>query len=119
MITRLRQKASDSSWPRPPAADLPVVLLVGVVAGLLLVQGAVASAAPIVVAASDSSATAKAHYACDGLDDRVEIQAALAALPDGGTVVLSDAARPVAVEWPLSEGADLTRLEVLKPGGTK
>ncbi|KDE54556.1 glycosyl hydrolase family 28-related protein [Methanoculleus sp. MH98A] len=89
MTTRLRQKASDSSRPRPPAADLPVVLLV---AGLLLVQCVAASAAPIVVAASDGSAAAKARadYACDGLDDQAEIQAALAGLPDGGTVVLSD-----------------------------
>ncbi|KAF5072926.1 hypothetical protein DSECCO2_197120 [anaerobic digester metagenome] len=91
MTTRLRQKASDSPRPRPPAADLPVVLLVGIVLGLLLVQGvAAAPAAPIVVAASDSSAAADAHYVCDGLNDQVEIQTALAALPDGGTILLSD-----------------------------
>ena len=52
------------------------------------------SATPVVltVAASDSIGLSKdqADYVCDGVDDQVEIQAALAALPDGGTVVLTD-----------------------------
>ncbi|MFA7562531.1 MAG: hypothetical protein WCY70_03735, partial [Methanoculleus sp.] len=52
------------------------------------------SATPVTltVAASDSIGLSKdqADYVCDGIDDQVEIQAALAALPDGGTVVLTD-----------------------------
>ena len=82
MTTRPCQIASD-----PPAANLLIILLV---AALLLVQGA--AAAPIIVAASDSSpaANARADYACDGLDDHVEIQAAFDALPPGGTVVLTE-----------------------------
>jgi len=51
-----------------------------------------ASPATLTVAASDSTKLLKtqADYVCDGVDDQVEIQAALAALPDGGTVILSD-----------------------------
>lgn len=47
----------------------------------------------IVVAASNSSAVAKeqADYFCDGVDDQVEIQAAINALPaTGGTIVLTN-----------------------------
>ncbi|WP_292366824.1 right-handed parallel beta-helix repeat-containing protein, partial [Methanoculleus sp. UBA208] len=44
------------------------------------------------MAASDSTELSKnqADYVCDGVDDQAEIQAALAALPDGGTVVLTE-----------------------------
>ncbi|ABN56610.1 MULTISPECIES: right-handed parallel beta-helix repeat-containing protein [Methanoculleus] len=51
-----------------------------------------ASPATLTVAASDSTELSKnqADYVCDGVDDQAEIQAALAALPDGGKVVLSD-----------------------------
>ncbi|WP_244987792.1 right-handed parallel beta-helix repeat-containing protein [Methanoculleus chikugoensis] len=44
------------------------------------------------MAASDSTELSKnqADYVCDGVDDQAEIQAALAALPEGGNVVLSD-----------------------------
>ncbi|MBA7635417.1 hypothetical protein ES703_43021 [subsurface metagenome] len=46
--------------------------------------------ATVVVAANDSSAESKlqADYVCDGTDDHVEIQAALAALPGGAGEVL-------------------------------
>src|SRR5690349_2402619 len=50
-------------------------------------------AATFVVAASDSSANAQARadYVCDGTADEVEINAALAALPNGmGRVMLSE-----------------------------
>ncbi|WP_292365056.1 MULTISPECIES: glycosyl hydrolase family 28-related protein [unclassified Methanoculleus] len=89
MITRLHEKPADPPRTRPPGTELAV----GVIITLLLVQGvAAAPVAALVVAAGDSSPAAKAQadYACDGLDDQVEIQAALAALPDGGTVVLSE-----------------------------
>ncbi|MEN6512495.1 glycosyl hydrolase family 28-related protein, partial [Methanoculleus sp.] len=51
-----------------------------------------ATPATLTVAASDSTELSKnqADYVCDGVDDQAEIQAALSALPDGGTVVLSD-----------------------------
>lgn len=47
--------------------------------------------ATLIVAASDSEYPAKADYQCDGVDDHVEIQAALDALPTtGGEVKLLD-----------------------------
>jgi hypothetical protein len=52
-----------------------------------------ARTATYVVAASDSSPQSKAQadYVCDGIDDQVEIQAAIDALPaDGGRVLLSE-----------------------------
>ncbi len=123
MTTRLRQKASDSPRPRPPAANLSIVLLV---AALLLVQGvAAAPAAPAVVAASDASPAAKAlaDYVCDGLDDQVEIQAALDALSSGGTVVLSEGAFncsgslvPAATATLLGQGPDKTSLKFSRNG---
>ena len=49
--------------------------------------------ATIVVAASDSLKNRSANYVCDGVDDQVEIQAAIDALPaGGGKVVLLDGA---------------------------
>ncbi|WP_250986883.1 hypothetical protein [Methanoculleus oceani] len=92
MITRLHEKPAESPRKRPAGTDLPVVLLVGIVVGLLLVPSAAAApGASLVVAAGDSSPASKAqaNYTCDGLDDQVEIQAALAALSPGGTLVLS------------------------------
>jgi hypothetical protein len=46
--------------------------------------------ATIVIAASDSSAKSKAQadYVCDGIDDQVEIQAAIDALPSSGGSIL-------------------------------
>ena len=51
-----------------------------------------ATGATLTVAASDSTELSKtqADYVCDGVDDHAEIQAALAALPEGGKVVLSN-----------------------------
>ncbi len=51
-----------------------------------------ASPATLTVAASDSTELSKnqADYVCDGVNDQAEIQAALAALPEGGTVALSE-----------------------------
>ena len=51
-----------------------------------------ATPATVTVAASDSTELSKnqADYVCDGVDDHVEIQQALAALPEGGKVVLSE-----------------------------
>jgi len=46
------------------------------------------AAATIVVAASDSYSRDAANYVCDGVDDQVEIQAAIDALPGGGKVAL-------------------------------
>ena len=43
-----------------------------------------AMAATVVVAASDSLNKAAANYVCDGVDDDVEIQEAIDALPAGG-----------------------------------
>jgi hypothetical protein len=50
------------------------------------------SPATLTVAANDSAELSKnqADYVCDGVDDQAEIQAALAALPEGGTVVLTE-----------------------------
>jgi len=51
-----------------------------------------ATPATLTVAASDSTELSKnqADYVCDGVNDQAEIQAALAALPDGGTVILTE-----------------------------
>jgi len=51
-----------------------------------------ATPATLTVAANDSTELSKnqADYVCDGVDDQAEIQAALAALPDGGTVTLTE-----------------------------
>ncbi|MBP7411513.1 glycosyl hydrolase family 28-related protein [Methanoculleus sp. 10] len=84
MTTRLLERSGDL-----PGPCRPIALLAGAVICLLLAQGVAAT--PLFVAAGDSSPAAKAqaNYTCDGIDDQVEIQAALAALPDGGTVALS------------------------------
>ena len=73
---------------------LTALLLVGCLIAAFSPVSAVESATPatLTVAASDSTELSKdqADYVCDGVDDHVEIQAALDALPDGGKVVLSD-----------------------------
>jgi len=48
--------------------------------------------ATVVVAANDAATAAKAQadYICDGVDDQVEIQAAIDSLPNGGLVYLSE-----------------------------
>jgi len=56
--------------------------------GMIQRRGA-SQSATFVVAASDSLHLGLADYVCDGVDDQVEIQAAIDALPsDGGKVVL-------------------------------
>ncbi|BBL67622.1 hypothetical protein MchiMG62_08030 [Methanoculleus chikugoensis] len=73
---------------------LAAALLVCCFIGALSPVSAAESASPatLTVAASDSTELSKnqADYVCDGVDDQAEIQAALAALPEGGNVVLSD-----------------------------
>ncbi len=103
-----------------------ISLLVGVAISLLLVQSAAAvSVASLVVAAGDSTPVSKtqANYTCDGLDDQVEIQAALAALPDGGTVVLSNGTfncsgsiAPAAGATLKGQGPEATSLEFSRNG---
>jgi len=84
-----------------------------------------ASPATLTVAASDSTKLLKtqADYVCDGVDDQVEIQAALAALPDGGTVILSDGTfncagviTPAAGTTLKGQGPDATFLEFTRDG---
>jgi PKD repeat protein len=64
-------------------------LLLGAVVLVCLAQAA--SAASLMVAASDSSSTVKsqADFVCDGAADQSEIQAALNKLASGGSVVLA------------------------------
>jgi hypothetical protein len=50
-------------------------------------QNTVRSSATLIVAASDSLHRERADYVCDGVDDQVEIQAAIDALPSGGGLV--------------------------------
>ncbi|WP_211531758.1 PEGA domain-containing protein [Methanocalculus chunghsingensis] len=64
-------------------------LLIAILLLFCIIQ--VATAAPILVAASDSSATTRssAHYLCNGVNDHLTIQAALNAVPaTGGDVLL-------------------------------
>ena len=61
--------------------------------GNLFIEGYKDSSQPatLIVAASDSLHPERADYVCDGVDDQVEIQAAVDALPDdGGKVILLD-----------------------------
>ena len=105
-----------------------IVLLVGVVISLLLVQSVTAApVASLLVAAGDSSpgAKAQANYTCDGLDDHVELQAALAALPEGGTVVLSNgtfncsgSVAPAAGTTLLGQGPEATFLDSVRTGSS-
>ena len=85
MTTRLPERPGTL-----PGPCQPIALLIGAVICLLLAQSV--AAAPLFVAASDSGPAdrAQADYTCDGVDDQVEIQAALAALPGGGTVALAN-----------------------------
>ncbi|MDN7012333.1 hypothetical protein FGW20_04610 [Methanoculleus sp. FWC-SCC3] len=79
----------------------------------------------IVVAASDSSATAKARadIQCDGTDDQVDIQAAFDELSSGGTVALLDGTfncagsiYPGAKTMLRGEGANATFIEFTNNG---
>jgi len=74
--------------PRMPAGILGLVITgQGVGADPVYAvppSGAAIVPATLVVAASDSVDPTRADYQCDGIDDHVEIQAALDALPAGG-----------------------------------
>ncbi|WP_292520027.1 CARDB domain-containing protein [Methanoculleus sp.] len=67
-----------------------LLIAVFLIVGLVPIVGALETTPTTIVAASDSSAADKASaaYVCDGVDDHVEIQAALNALPSSGGVVL-------------------------------
>ncbi len=67
-----------------------LLIAVFLIVGLVPIVGALEMTPTTIVAASDSSAAAKAAaaYVCDGVNDHVEIQAALNALPSSGGVVL-------------------------------
>lgn len=70
-----------------------VLLMLCIIPAFMPVSAAEsADTTTLTVAASDSTelSKTKADYVCDGIDDHIEILAALAAVPDGGTVVLSD-----------------------------
>ena len=78
-------------WGLHMESNILMKLLLGAV--LIVSLAHVAWAATMTVAASDSSAAARASadYLCDGVDDQQEIQAALNALPaTGGEVVLTE-----------------------------
>ena len=106
---------------------LAAVLLVFCFGVALTPVSAVESESPVTltVAASDSTELSKtrADYVCDGVDDQVEIQAALAALPEGGMVVLSDGTfncagviAPAAGRTLSGQGPDETFLEFTRDG---
>ncbi|MCK8517908.1 CARDB domain-containing protein [Methanoculleus sp. 7T] len=68
-----------------------LLIAVFLIVGLVPIVGALETTpSTVVVAAKDSSAADKASaaYVCDGVNDHVEIQAALNALPSSGGVVL-------------------------------
>jgi len=67
-----------------------LLIAVFLIVGLIPIVGALEATPTTIVAASDSSAADKAAaaYVCDGVNDHVEIQAALNALPSSGGVVL-------------------------------
>jgi hypothetical protein len=67
-----------------------LLIAVFLIVGLVPIVGALETTPTTIVAASDSSAADKAAaaYVCDGVNDHVEIQAALNALPSSGGVVL-------------------------------
>ncbi len=70
----------------------------------------------IIVAASDSTSTDRAHYICDGTDDQVEINQAINALPPGigGTVLLLEGTYYIA-----TSGIDIATSNVALIGSGK
>jgi len=96
------------------------------IVGLVPIVGALEATPTTIVAASDSSAAAKAAaaYVCDGVNDHVEIQAALNALPSSGGVVLLSSGTyncagiisPKAGSTLKGEGADKTKLVFTRDG---
>ena len=72
-----------------------------------LVNSLTSQAATFVVAASNSLHKARADYVCDGVDDQVEIQAAIDALPTaGGKVMLLEGS--FFISSPISTNTQLT-----------
>ena len=96
------------------------------IVGLVPIVGALETTPTVIVAASDSSAADKAaaDYVCDGVNDHVEIQAALNALPSSGGVVLLSSGTykcpgiisPPARATLAGEGPDATFLEFTRDG---
>ena len=84
-----------------------------------------ATPATLTVAANDSTELSKnqADYVCDGVNDQAEIQAALAALPEGGMVVLTEGTfncagviAPAAGTTLSGQGPDATNLVFTQDG---
>ncbi|WP_164913642.1 PGF-CTERM sorting domain-containing protein [Methanoculleus taiwanensis] len=107
-----------------------VLLILGMIlAPFLADPGGGADDPAIIVAASGSSAAekAKASYICDGVNDHVEIQAALTALPAGGGTVrlaagtynLAGNIEPRAKTVLEGAGPDATTLAFPKTGGIR
>ena len=96
------------------------------IVGLVPIVGALEATPNTIVAASDSSAAdkASADYVCDGVNDHVEIQAALNALPSSGGVVLLTSGTyncagiiaPKAGSTLMGEGESETFLEFTRDG---
>ena len=102
-----------------------LLIAVFLIVGLVPIVGALEATPTTIVAASDSSAADKAAaaYVCDGVNDHVEIQAALNALPSGGVVLLSSGTyncagiiAPRADSTLKGEGADKTFLVFTRDG---
>jgi hypothetical protein len=97
-----------------------LLIAVFLIVGLVPIVGALETTPTTIVAASDSSAADKASaaYVCDGVNDHVEIQAALSALPSSGGVVLLKSGTyncagiiaPKAGSTLMGEGDDRTKL---------
>ena len=101
----------------------PHLLFIALISGFLLIQGV--TAASLLIAADDSHPKfmAEADYICDGFDDHIEVQAALTALPEGGTAILSDGTfncsgsiTPAAGTSLIGQGPDATSLEFSQNG---
>lgn len=101
----------------------PHLLFIALISGFLLIQGV--TAASLLIAADDSHPKfmAEADYIFDGFDDHIEVQAALTALPEGGTAILSDGTfncsgsiTPAAGTSLIGQGPDATSLEFSQNG---
>ena len=82
---------SKTTWANGTAPAINAANLNNIETGIYDAhEMATGRAATFVVAANDSTALAKQHadYVCDGVDDQVEIQAAIDALPSGGGKVI-------------------------------
>ncbi|WP_317064676.1 CARDB domain-containing protein [Methanoculleus caldifontis] len=105
---------------------MKLLIAVFLIVGLIPIVSALDATPTTIVAASDSSAADKAAaaYVCDGVNDHVEIQAALNALPSSGGVVLLKSGTfncagiiaPKAGSTLKGEGADKTKLVFTRDG---